>query len=60
MKVRLVLTLDVDEEQFRYWHPLAVERAGGVREAARLYARDAIAVTEAARSGRINIITKES
>lgn len=60
MKVRVTFTLDIDEENFRYWHPLLVERAGGVREAARQYAYDAIASSQAARSGRIALTTKDA
>ncbi|MGW1547458.1 hypothetical protein [Streptomyces sp. NPDC002346] len=54
MKVRVVLELNVDEEQFRYWHPLAVERDGGVADAARVYVSDAVKATEAARRGYLH------
>lgn len=57
MKVRVVLTLDVDPEQFKYWHPLAVEREGGVREAARVFARDAVQASPAARNQSIRSVT---
>lgn len=57
MKVRVVLTLDVDPEKFRYWHPLAVEREGGVREAARSFVQDAVQGSPAARNESIRSVT---
>lgn len=57
MKVRVTLTLDVDPERFKYWHPLAVEREGGVREAARTFVRDAVQADQAARNGSIRSVT---
>lgn len=57
MKVRVVLTLDVDPEQFKYWQPLAVEREGGVREAARVFALEAVQGSHPARNGSIRSIT---
>jgi len=57
MKVRVVLTLDVDPEKLKYWHPLAVEREGGVREAARAFARDAVQSAPAVRNESIRSVT---
>lgn len=57
MKVRVVLTLDVDPEKFKYWQPLAVEREGGVREAARATALEAVKASPAVRNGSIRSIT---
>lgn len=57
MKVRVVLTLDVDPEQFRYWHPLAVEREGGVREAARAIVQDAVQASPAVRNESVRSVT---
>lgn len=57
MKVRVVLTLDVDPEQFKYWQPLAVEREGGVRDAARVFAREAVQGSTLARNGSIRSVT---
>ena len=57
MKVRVTLTLDVDPEQFKYWQPLAVEREGGVREAARSFALEAVQASPVARNGSIRSVT---
>ena len=57
MKVRVVLTLDVDPEKFKYWQPLSVEREGGVREAARAYTLDAVRGASPARNGSIRSVT---
>ncbi|MDR3081352.1 MAG: hypothetical protein LBV60_10590 [Streptomyces sp.] len=57
MKVRVVLTLDVDPEEFKSWWPLAVQRAGGVREAARAFAYEAVRTDSAVRNGSIRSVT---
>jgi hypothetical protein len=56
MKVRVVLTLDVDPEKFRYWQSLSVEREGGVREAARAFALEAVQGSYPARNGSIRSV----
>jgi hypothetical protein len=57
MKVRVVLTIDVDPEQYTDRYPLAVEREGGVREAARAYVREAVQSSNAAHNGSIRNVT---
>lgn len=57
MKVRVVLTLDVDSEQFKEGYPLVVEREGGVREAVRTYVRESVRASPAARNESIRSIT---
>jgi hypothetical protein len=57
MKVRVVLTLDVDPEQMKERYPLAVERTGGVREAAREYVLEAVSSSQAARNESIRGVT---
>ncbi|MDX2794055.1 hypothetical protein [Streptomyces scabiei] len=57
MKVRVVMTLDVDEERLKERYPLTVEREGGVREAARAYAVGAVEASEAARNGSVRSVT---
>lgn len=57
MKVRVVLTLDVDPKQLKDRYPLAVEREGGVRGAARAYAHEAVQASAAARNGSIRSVT---
>lgn len=61
MKVRVVLTVDVDPERMEYWYPLTVEREGGVREAARAHVQDAVQASPPTRNGAIRSVTvKES
>lgn len=61
MKVRVVLTLDVDEEKLHYWYPLLVERAGGVREAVRTHVQDTVKASQPARIEAIRSVElKES
>lgn len=57
MKVRVVLTLDVDPERLKERRPLAVERAGGARNAAREYVLDVVSSSNAARDGSISGVT---
>jgi hypothetical protein len=57
MKVRVVLTLEVDPEQMKDRYPLAVEREGGVREAARAYVREAVRSSSASHNGSIRSVT---
>ncbi|WP_328742956.1 hypothetical protein OG436_29640 [Streptomyces caniferus] len=57
MKVRVTLTLDVDVERMKERYPLAVERAGGVRAAAKGYVLGAIEASSATRNEAIRSIT---
>ncbi|MEV0444055.1 hypothetical protein AB0I84_18815 [Streptomyces spectabilis] len=56
MKVRIVLTLDIDEGVMRERYPLIIEREGGLREAVRTYAHGAVMASEAARNGSIRSV----
>jgi hypothetical protein len=47
MKVRVVLTLDVDPALWKERYPLAIERAGGIREAVRDYVLVAVRMSDA-------------
>ncbi len=57
MKVRVVLTLDVDPEQYKDRYSLAVEREGGVREAARAYVHEAVQSSTAVCNGSIRSVS---
>lgn len=50
MKVRVVITVDVDDEEFRDRYPLAIRREGGVREAVRAYVRESVRASDASRN----------
>ncbi|MCQ6554740.1 hypothetical protein NPS70_16265 [Streptomyces sp. C10-9-1] len=55
--MRVVVTMDVDPEQMRDRYPLMVERAGGVREAARSYALGAVQASNAVRNASIRSVS---
>jgi hypothetical protein len=57
MRVRVVLTLDVDEDEFQQRYSLTVQRQGGVREAARAYIVGAVESSEAHRNGSIRSVS---
>lgn len=57
MKVRVVLTLDVDPERWKERYPLAIERAGGVREAVREYVLESVQMQDAIYNEAIRSIT---
>ncbi|MFD7016162.1 hypothetical protein [Streptomyces sp. NPDC059928] len=57
MKVRVILTLDVDPALWKERYPLAIKRAGGVRGAVREYALIAIQISDAARCEAIRSVT---
>ncbi|MEU1074346.1 MULTISPECIES: hypothetical protein [unclassified Streptomyces] len=61
MKVRVILTLDVDEEEFRSRYSLIVAREGGVRDAVRTFIHADVQMSPLVRVGAVRSVTlKES
>lgn len=57
MKVRVVLTLDVDPALWKERYPLAIERAGGIREAVREYVLESVRMQDAIYCEAIRSVT---